>query len=105
MSNYERIRKAVYDVIDEVNKQMPSGVQVEKSPDAALYGGSSKLESLDFVTFIMEVEEKIQKEFGVELLLTDENLLSKEVSPFRTVGTLVEHLDGQLKENENDVKQ
>lgn len=104
MSNQARIQKAVYDVIDEVNKQLNRGVQLEKSPEAALYGKPSKLDSLDFVTFIMEVETEIQNEFGVELLLTDENLLSKEASPFRTVGTLVEHIDRQLKENGNEIK-
>ena len=48
----------------------------------------------------MEVETKIQDEFGIDFLLTDEDLLSKEKSPFLTVGTLIEHLEEQLKENE-----
>ncbi len=98
MANYERIQNAVYDAIDEVNKQLPRGIRLEKSPDEALYGRSGKLESLDFVTLVMEVENKVQREFGVELMLTDEHLLSKEKSPFLTVGTLVEHLDAVLKE-------
>lgn len=100
MANQERIAKAVYEAIDEINTQLPGGVRVEKSPDAALYGKSGKLESLDFVTFIMEVETKIQDEFGIDFVLTDENLLSKEKSPFLTVGTLIEHLEEQLKKNE-----
>jgi acyl carrier protein len=101
MLTQDNIRKAVYEAIDELNKQLPKGVQVDKAPDAPLYGKSSKLESLDFVTLIMEVESKIKDDFGVDLVLTDENLLSKENSPFLTVETLVEHLDGLLKENEN----
>jgi len=98
MSKHERIQKAVYDAIDELNKQL-KGVQIEKASDAALYGKSGKLESLDFVTLIMEVETAIQNEFGVDFLLTDENLLSKQSSPFLTVGTLIEHLDKTLEEN------
>jgi acyl carrier protein len=100
MANKERIQKAVYEAIDEINTQLPGGVSLEKSADAALYGKSGKLESLDFVTFIMEVETKIQEEFGIDFVLTDEDLLSKEKSPFLTVGTLIEHLEEQLKENE-----
>ena len=63
MTNDERITNAVYAAVDELNQQLPKGVSIEKSPDAPLYGASGKLESLDFVTFIMEVEEKINAEF------------------------------------------
>ena len=52
----ERIKKAVFSAVDELNAQLPAGVAVEKSLDAPLYGAGGKLESLDFVTLIMEVE-------------------------------------------------
>jgi acyl carrier protein len=100
MAERERVEKAVFEAIDEVNLQLPKGVVIEKSLDAHLYGKTGKLESLDFVAFIVEVEEKIQGEFGVDFVLTDENLLSKENSPFSTVGSLVEHLQTVLEENE-----
>ena len=98
MANNERITKAVYAAIDELNKQLPKGTQVEKAPDATLYGSSGKLESLDFVTLIMEVEEKINAEFGADITIADENLLSREKSPFSTVQTLIEYLEELLKE-------
>lgn|SRR4051812_5974438 len=98
MSNRERIVRAVYSAVDDLNEQVPAGVTIEKSPDAPLYGKSGKLESLDFVTFIMEVEEKVREEFGVDVMITDENLLSKEKSPFSTLGTLTEYLEGVLRD-------
>src|SRR5713101_6262272 len=98
MTNEERIAKAVYAAIDELNEQLPQGVQVEKSLDAPLYGASGKLESLDFVTLIMEVEEKIKAEFGVDITIADEQLLSKQQSPFSSVRTLIEYLEEVLKQ-------
>ena len=92
MSQQERISKAVFTAVDELNDQLPQGVHIEKSLDAPLYGSSGKLESLDFVTLIMEVEEKINAEFGTDITIADENLLSKEKSPFSTLGTLIEYL-------------
>ena len=92
MPTDERISKAVFAAIDDLNEQLPAGVQVEKSLDAPLYGASGKLESLDFVTLIMEVEEKINAEFGTDITIADDNLLSKEKSPFSTLGTLNEYL-------------
>jgi acyl carrier protein len=97
MAERERIVTAVYAAVDELNRQLPPGVTVEKSMDAPLYGGSGKLESLDFVTLVMEVEEKINAEFGTSITIADENLLSKEKSPFSTLGTLITYLEELLK--------
>ncbi len=96
MPNDERITKAVFAAVDELNEQMPKGAQVEKNLDAPLYGTSGKLESLDFVTLIMEVEEKINVEFGTDVTIADENLLSKQKSPFSTLGTLIDYLQELL---------
>ena len=96
MPNDERIAKAVYAAVDELNEQLPSGVHVDKALDAPLYGSTGKLESLDFVTLIMEVEEKINAEFGTDITIADENLLSKEKSPFSTLGTLIDYLNELL---------
>lgn len=98
MPSDERIAKAVYAAVDELNAQLPGGVHVEKALDAPLYGSTGKLESLDFVTLIMEVEEKINAEFGTDITIADEDLLSKEKSPFSTLGTLIEYLQELLKQ-------
>ena len=98
MASDERIRTAVFSAVDELNKQLPAGVSVEKSLDAPLYGAGGKLESLDFVTLIMEVEEKINAEFGTDITMADENLLSKEKSPFSTLRTLIEYLEELVKQ-------
>ncbi|PYS52863.1 MAG: hypothetical protein DMF68_00730 [Acidobacteria bacterium] len=98
MSNRERIVQAVESAVDELNRRLPAGMKIEKSLDEPLYGKSGKLESLDFVTFIMEVEEKIGEEFGINVMVTDEKLLSKQESPFSTLGALTEYLEEVLKE-------
>ena len=100
MPGDERISKAVFAAVDEVNEQLPQGVSIEKSLDAPLYGATGKLESLDFVTLIMEVEEKINAEFGTDITIADDNLLSKEKSPFSTLGTLIEYLHDLVKEQD-----
>ena len=98
MATDQRVRKAVFSAVDELNTQLPAGVSVEKSLDAPLYGAGGKLESLDFVTLIMEVEEKINAEFGTDITIADENLLSKAKSPFSTLRTLIEYLKELLKQ-------
>ncbi len=99
MSNQERIVRAVYRAVDELNKQLPKGVHVEKSLDAELYGKTGKLESIDVVNFIMEVEDQIREEFGVSVTIADDRAMSQQNSPFLTLGTLSEYLAQLLNEN------
>lgn len=99
MSDHERIIKAVYLAVDELNKQLPKGVHLEKSLDADLYGKTGKLESIDVVSLMIEVEDQIKAEFGVSITIADERAMSQQNSPFLTLGTLTEYLAQLLKEN------
>jgi len=87
-----RISNAVFAAVDELNEQLPKGVQLEHSFNAPRYASTGRLGSRDSVTLIMEVEEKINAEFGTDITIADDNLLSKEKSPFSTLGTLNEYL-------------
>ena len=98
MAADERIRNAVFNAVDALNEQLP-GAGVEKSLEAPLYGAGGHLESLDFVTLIMEVEERINAEFATNITIADGNLLSKEKSPFSNLGSLIEYLERILKED------
>lgn len=97
MPERERIVEAIYAAVDELNKQLPKGVQVEKSLDAPLYGKGSKLESIDLVNFIMEVEDKIRDELDTSITIADEQAMSQQNSPFLTLGTLTDYVSGLLK--------
>jgi acyl carrier protein len=97
MGNEEKITRAVYAAVDDLNEE---GVEVDKSLDAPLYGASGKLESLDFVTFITKVEDKINAEFGTDITIANEHLLSKQKSPFSTLRSLIEYLEELLKEDD-----
>ena len=92
MADRERILQAVYRAVDELYKQLPKGVAVNKSPDAVLYGKTGKLESIDVVTLIMEVEDQIKAEFGTSITIADDRAMSRENSPFLTVGTLSDYV-------------
>ena len=101
MGNEERVTNAVYEAVDELNHQLAKGLQIENSLYAPLSGTLGKLESLDFVTFIMEVEDKINSEFATNITIADENLLSREKSPFSTLRTLIEYLEDLLQPPDN----
>src|ERR687883_47978 len=92
MADRERVLQAVYRAVDELNKQLPKGVSVNKSPEAVLYGKTGKLESIDVVTLIMEVEDQIKGEFGTAITIADDRAMSRDNSPFLTLGTLTDYV-------------
>ena len=96
----ERIRQAIYRAVDEINEQLPKSRQLKKSPQTALFGQGGQLDSLGLVSFIIEVEQKIEEEFAVSITLADERAMSQKNSPFMTLGTLMEYVSRLMKEDE-----
>jgi acyl carrier protein len=64
----------------------------ELSEEAALVGSGAVVDSLGLVQIISDVEDTMSDEYGRPIDLTDERALSQERSPFRTVGTMVDHI-------------
>jgi acyl carrier protein len=89
----------VYRAVDELNKQLPKGVQVEKFLDSPLYGKGGRLESIDVVTLMMEVEDQVRNEFGTSITIADDRALSQQNSPFLTIRTLTDYVAELLTEN------
>lgn len=101
MSNHERILRAIYNAVDEINEQLPKGkTLLDKSPETILFGKSGQLDSLGLVSLIVEVEQNIQDEFGAEITLADERAMSQEHSPFKSVRALSDYVALLLAEDE-----
>ena len=89
----QEILRLVYAAIDEVNAQTVNGAPVEKSRETALLGGDQGMDSLTFVNLIVALEEQIQTHLGQSVVLVDENSMSLQQQPFRTVGTLAQYVE------------
>jgi D-alanine--poly(phosphoribitol) ligase subunit 2 len=81
----------VYAAIDEVNSQTVDGA-IEKSPDTSLLGGDQGMDSLTFVNLIVALEEQIHSRTGKSVVLVDENSMSLQEHPFRTVASLADYV-------------
>lgn len=103
MTRRERIAQAVYQAVDALNAQL-KGKHVDKSLNEPLYGKNSDLDSLDFATFIMEVEDKIKKEFGADIIIAENDLFTGQDGPFATINGVIVYLERVLEEG-NGVRQ
>ncbi len=95
----EQIERAVYRAIDDLNLQLPEDRKLEKSPDAVLFGKNGQLDSLGLVSFIVEVERKVEEELGVSIILADERALSQQNSPFMSLQSLEKYVALLIKED------
>jgi acyl carrier protein len=77
-------------LIDEVEEEV--GEEIGRDRDTILLGEGSALDSLAVVTLLVSVEEEIASRTGQEIRLVDERAMSKKASPFRTLGTLSDHI-------------
>lgn len=57
-------------------------------PGTVLFGRESDLDSMGLVHLIAEVEARLRQRYGRDWILADERALSRQRSPFRTIGDL-----------------
>ena len=93
-----RIEGAVYGAIDELNLLRTADQQICKTPETHLFGRDDGLDSLALVSLILDVEERLQAQFGTTLTLADERAVSMKRSPFATVASLVDYIALRLSE-------
>lgn len=68
----------------------PSFDAVEESTH--LIGRGSVLDSLGLVTLIVDLEQRLEEEYGVSVVLANDRAISQKNSPFRTVQSLTEYI-------------
>lgn len=98
----EKIIGLIFNVVDEINQQLPKNNQLKKSTDTILFGKSGVLDSLGLVNFIVSTEQKVEEEFGTTISLTDEKAMSQKNSPFKSIRTLADYIISMLKEKRNE---
>lgn len=86
----------VRDALQDLREGFGQDDAGEITPDTALYGGESVLDSLSLVLLVSAVEEAIRERLGVDVLLASERAMSQRQSPYRTVGAFVEFIEAEL---------
>jgi len=94
MNGKQAVEQAVFGAVDEVNEMLPEGHRLQKSADTVLLGESGNLDSLGLVSFIVAVEERIEKEFNISVSFVDE--MANPEGALRNIGTLVEYIIRKL---------
>ena len=87
----------IYKVIDEHNNLNPKELKLEKSKETILIGQKGNLDSLAFLTFLVEVENIVKKNIDQNIVIIDEILFSEENGPYNTIASLSEYILKRIK--------
>lgn len=90
--NSDKILGVIYKAIDALNDSLPKDRRIEKSPQASLFDQSGAVDSLGLTLLIVGLEQRIEEELGVRVTLVNDQVLSKEGSPFNNVKVLTDHI-------------
>ena len=96
MQDASAARQIVFDVIDRMNHDFPEQEGLDKSLSTVLSGPGGTLDSLGLVDLLMRIQEAILEHYDVPVAVADEQVLSSQESPLRTVESLVQHVEGLL---------
>jgi hypothetical protein len=91
--NKDEIYKTVVKQLEYLNETLPEEQKFLVSRETILFGRGSSIDSMSLVSVIVDLEGFFFDEMGMEISLTDDNAMTREISPYDNVSNLVDYLD------------
>ena len=86
------ILKIVLDQVELLKETFSKEQQFEVNDNTILFGKNSNIDSLSLVSLIVDLESIFFDEFNLEISLTDDNAMTRKISPFDTISTLTDYI-------------
>ena len=93
----QEIVDIIIDQVNQYNDNLEKKVDLLKGDESILFGKGGVLDSVDFVSLVLDIESAVEEASGKSLTLADSRALSQKNSPFRTVGTLADYIMKSLE--------
>ena len=92
MITRSEIEAIIFAALAALNAERAPDDQIEISEKTLLFGTGSRLDSLQLVSLITDVEVALNTEHGLEVSLADDRALERPQSPYTTVATLRDYV-------------
>jgi acyl carrier protein len=86
--------------IEELNKQLPSTGQLEKSPETVLVGEGGLLDSLGLITLFVSIEQELATRHGLTCALVDLLMSETKTNPLHTIADTVQWISQSTAKTE-----
>jgi hypothetical protein len=94
----ESLLQCIKDSLEEVNTMREEAIPLDEMNEVHLYGDTGVFDSMQLVSFLTVVEEKIADNLGLSITIVSEKAVSRKISPFSNVDTLVDYLLEEIAE-------
>lgn len=94
----DQIKELIFGAIAEYQNELETPMNVDEGEQTRLFGANAPLDSLELVSLIVLIEEKLEDEFGLSLILADEKAMSRRTSPFSKISYLIDYIMEIIKE-------
>ncbi len=89
----QEIYEIVQNQLSALNETLPDDQKFSVTQNTILFGKGSSIDSMSLVSVIVDLESYFFDEKGIEISLTDDRAMTREISPFDNVTNLVDYLD------------
>lgn len=96
----ELIRKIVIDNVSMLVETLPENQKFDVDENTILFGPNSKIDSLSLVTVIVDLETAFYNDHNIEISLTDDRAMTRQISPFDCISSLVDYVYEIINENQ-----
>lgn len=91
-----QIRDIVISKVKAVSETLPADQQFEVDDDTVLFGEGSNIDSLSLVSVVVDLETSFSEDHDFVISLTDDNAMTRKVSPYESVRNMVDYIDEMI---------
>lgn len=88
----EDITDSVLNRLKELNETLPEKQKFTVNAATTIFGDGSSIDSLSLVSLIVDLEMLFSEEHGFEISLTDDRAMTRKISPYQNVTSLVDYI-------------
>jgi acyl carrier protein len=97
----QEITAIVINQVEQLNETFPEVQKITVNENTVLFGNGSSIDSLSLVSVIVDLEMLFSDEHGFDISLTDDRAMTREISPFDSVTSLVDYIFEIINEKQN----
>ena len=96
--NKSEIFHIVEEQLKSLNNTLPDDQKFNVNDETILFGRGSSIDSLSLVSVIVDLETYFLDEHNLDVCITDDRAMTREISPFENVKNLVDYLHELINE-------
>lgn len=95
----QEIENLILSILSSINELNDDDEKIDFNSDSVLFGENPQIDSLTLVSLVVDLEGAISENYDVNISLTNDRAMTREISPFLTVATLRDYIEELLSEN------